>query len=54
MISLLMIFSIFEKIPTGYLDFPTDDFFDSRKNTYPMSNNVFVILSASGGQPSLT
>ena len=37
-----MIFSILEKVPIHVFDLPTDDFFDSRKNTYPMYNKFFL------------
>ena len=41
LIFLLIVFSILEKIPIHVFNSPTDDFFDSRKNTYPMYNKFF-------------
>ena len=42
---LLMIFSMLEKIPIHVFDIPPDDFFDARKNTYPMYNKIFIFYT---------
>jgi len=47
---LMIFFDARKKIPIHVFDIPPDDFFDARKNTYPMYNKYFFILSASGGQ----